>query len=337
MEGMTTLLLLCVAGLTLGVAGLTLWVWMHTRASVNALEERLVKSGEAQSQTAEAFGQIQKTLGELTEAGRHIQELGKEISGLSDLLKPPSPRGSFGELLLDRLLAQILPSGHYELQHTFANGQRVDAVVRLGERMVPVDAKFPLESFRRLTNTGEKAERARRRREFVHAMKAHIDSIADKYIRPDEGTFDFALMYIPAENIYYEAIIKDEGEDDEKTILAHAMKRHVIPVSPNSFYAYLQVIVLGLRGMQIEQRAKETLAFLEALHGDLGKLKREFDVLGTHLQRASNKHAEVSSGMSRLHHRIEMELEPTKELEDSGYRRLPKTSGHEIMTTEAEK
>src|SRR5439155_490533 len=131
-------------------------------------------------------------------------------------------------------------------QHTFRSGERVDAVVRLGQGLVPVDAKFPLEDFRRLLQATDDEERQRSRRAFIARVKKHVDDIAAKYIVPDEGTYDFALMYIPAENVYYETIVRDEELGGERSLSSHALERKVIPVSPSCFYAYLQAIVLRL-------------------------------------------------------------------------------------------
>jgi DNA recombination protein RmuC len=178
-----------------------------------------------------------------------------------------------------------LPSQHFSIQHGFRSGEKVDAVIKLGSGLVPVDAKFPLENFRRILEVANDEERNRARRQFAVDVKKHIDAIAGKYILPDEGTYDFALMYIPAENIYYETIIRD-GVPEEKSLCHYAMAKHVIPVSPNSLYAYLQAIVLGLKGMKIEDRAKEIIQYLNRLQGDFGKFREEFALLGKHVGHA---------------------------------------------------
>src|SRR5437773_2393870 len=133
-----------------------------------------------------------------------------------------------GELLLGDLLAQVLPAGHFTLQHTFRSGERVDAVVRLGPALVPVDAKFPLEDFRRLLEATDDEARARARKAFVARVRKHIDDVAAKYILPDEGTYDFALMYVPAENVYYEAIVRDDGAGSERSLGAYALEEPLL-------------------------------------------------------------------------------------------------------------
>src|SRR5205085_5257681 len=187
-----------------------------------------------------------------------------------------------GELFLGDLISQLLPREHYTMPYRFKSGDAVDAVIRIGQRLVPADAKFPYENFKRVVEAAGESERVAARKQFLRDVKKHVDAIATKYILPDEGTYDFALMYIPAENVYYETIIRDESPT-EKSLCLHAMNRHVIPVSPNSFYAYLQAIVLGLRGMKIEDRAKEIIQYLGRLQGDFSKFRDAFSVLGKHV------------------------------------------------------
>src|SRR5437773_3651306 len=166
--------------------------------------------GERLDNTSRVVGEVQKGLGELREATAKVYEVGRDVASLHDILRAPKLRGGLGEFLLGDLLAQVLPPAHFTLQHAFRSGERVDAVVRLGDGLVPVDAKFPLEDFRRLLEAADDDERARARKAFVAQVRRHIDDIATKYVLPDEGTYDFALMYIPAENVYYETIIRDE-------------------------------------------------------------------------------------------------------------------------------
>jgi DNA recombination protein RmuC len=230
---------------------------------------------------------IAKKLGELEESNKKIYDVGKDISSLQSILQAPKLRGVLGELFLGDLLSQILPPQYYTLQHPFKNGSIVDAAIRLhSEKLVCVDSKFPLESFRRyLAAQGDDAKKAARK-QFASDVKKHVDSIASKYILPDEGTFEFALMYIPAENVYYETIIKDEEFGEEKSIGGYALGKKVIPCSPNSFYAFLQAIVLGLRGMQVEKSALEIIENLSRLRGDFEKFYENFELVGKHLNNA---------------------------------------------------
>src|SRR5438477_950810 len=227
------------------IARLTTQVNERLRESGELVQRSQTSVGERLDHTARVVGDVQRGLGELREATARVYDVGRDVVSLHDILRAPKLRGGLGELLLGDLLAQVLPAGHFVLQHTFRSGERVDAVVRLGPALVPVDAKFPLEDFRRLLEATDDEARARARKAFVARVRKHIDDIAMKYVLPDEGTYDFALMYIPAENVYYETIIRDE----EPGLAAYAINRKVVPVSPNCFYAYLQAIALGPRGL----------------------------------------------------------------------------------------
>jgi DNA recombination protein RmuC len=251
------------------------------------------------------MGDVQKNLGELGQAAREMKELGQSLATLEDLLGAPKLRGGLGEYLLEDLLKQVLPAAHVRMQHRFRGGQVVDAAITLSDRIVPVDSKFPLENFRRMVAAADDSERRLAERAFVGDVKKHIDAIASKYILPDEGTFPFALMYIPAENIYYEVIIKDSGAPGEMQLYNYAVQRKVVPVSPNSLYAYLQVIALGLRGMAVHERAGEILDTLERLGGDVIRLREVFDTLGTHLENASKKYGEAEKRLSAFENRLQ--------------------------------
>ncbi|HEX7228237.1 MAG TPA: DNA recombination protein RmuC, partial [Candidatus Binatia bacterium] len=237
--------------------------------------------------------------GGLEEANRKIYEVGKDIASLQEILRSPKLRGGLGEFFLEDLLAQVLPPQHFTTQYGFRSGEKVDAVIRLGSSLVPVDAKFPLENFKRIIDITVDGDQARAKRQFAADVKKHIDAIATKYILPDEGTYDFALMYIPAENVYYEIIIKDDSTE-EKSLSYYAMSKRVIPVSPNCFYAYLQAIVLGLKGMTIEQRAKEIIECLSRLQGDFTRFRDEFGVLGKHLGHAQSSYQNAEKRVEQL-------------------------------------
>jgi DNA recombination protein RmuC len=246
---------------------------------------------------------VQRNLGELGKATQEIKELGQSVSKVEELLRAPKLRGGLGELLLEDLLKQVLPASHFEMQYHFRNGQAVDAIIRTSDRMVPIDSKFPLENFRKMITPENDAEKKIYQKAFINDVKKHIDSIAAKYILPDEGTFPFALMYIPAENIYYEVIIKDEGANGSG-LYAYALERKVVPVSPNSFYAYLQVIALGLRGLQIEQSARDILNTLTRLQGDMLRVRESFNTLGSHLDNAHKKYEEADKRLTGFEGRL---------------------------------
>jgi len=258
--------------------------------------------GERIADTTRVFGEVREKLGELTKGTQQIEEVGKNISSLQEILRAPKFRGGFGELLLERLLADILPHENYELQHRFRNGEAVDAVIRIGENLVPIDSKFPLEDFERILAVDSEDEQAALRRQFTRTIKKHIDAVT-KYILPDEHTFDFALMYIPAENVYYETILRGHEESE---IYSYSLQKRVIPVSPNSFYAYLQVITLGLKGLHVEKTARDILGHLERLQGDLADFQEDYATLGTHIGHAARKYEEATRKLTKLDEKLQL-------------------------------
>jgi DNA recombination protein RmuC len=249
---------------------------------------------------AKVIGDVQKNIGELSTASKQIFEVGKNIATLQEILQPPKLRGGLGEQFLGELLSQVLPPKFFTLQHQFSSGERVDAVVKLGERLVPIDSKFPLDNFKRIIECKTEEERKTCQKAFTRDVKKHIDDIAGKYIVPNEGTYDFALLYIPAENVYYETITKDESFGEEKSVLNYALGKKVIPVSPNSFYAYLQVIVLGLKGLEIEENAREIQTRLVSLANDLKIFQKDFQIVGAHITNAMNKFEEARRRLDKF-------------------------------------
>ena len=277
----------------------------NTELILNQLQSVNSGMGQRLDNAAKVFGDVQKSLGVLDEKAQQIHDVGKDIASLQEILKAPKMRGGLGELFLENLLEQIMPSkDFYELQYCFKTGERVDAAIKIGNRVVPVDSKFPLESFKRFVDAGNDEDKKRAKKEFIKAVKDHIDSIANKYILPDEGTYDFALMYIPAENVYYETIIKDEGFGEEKSIFMHAITKKVIPVSPNSFYAYLQVIILGMRGLKVEEKAQEVIKMLVTLKGSLGKFTQDFEVMGSHIDNIKSSYERAVKSLDKFEDKL---------------------------------
>ena len=254
---------------------------------------------KASADTGRLIADINLRLGELGRSSQEILALGQDIRGLQQIFQAPKIRGGLGEIALGALLQQIFPAEQFTLQHAFRDGQMVDAVLRLPGGMVPIDSKFPLAGFRQILEATAPETRDRARRQFARDVRKHIDDIADKYLRPTEGTLDFALMYIPAESIFYELIAHDPdtGDDD---ISAYALKRRVIPVSPNSIYAYLQAIAYGLMGLRIEQRAREILKGLQQLNGDFGIFGESFKRAQRHLVNAQTAFGEAAQQADRL-------------------------------------
>ncbi|MDO8885999.1 DNA recombination protein RmuC [Candidatus Oleimmundimicrobium sp.] len=254
--------------------------------------------GERLQGATRVVGDVQKGLGELSKATDQMIDVGKDISKLQDILQAPKLRGMMGEMFLEELLSQVLPKKYFQMGYSFRSGEKVDAIVYIGKMLVPVDSKFPLENFRRLIESQTEEERKINRKSFARDVKKHVDAIAQKYILPDEGTSDFAFMYIPAENVYYEVIVS--GDNSEENICDYAVGKRVIPVSPNTFLAYLQVIVMGLKGLSIEKNAKKVMNYLGRLQGDLTRFRDDFEVVGRHISNAKNKYEESERKLERL-------------------------------------
>ncbi len=289
-----------------------------------SLNDHLIRSqgtiNQQLANTQRVISEVHQKLGSLSEATRNIQEIGKDISSLQDILQAPKLRGNLGEYLLEDLLKQVLPAGNYAMKHCFRNGTQVDAIIRLGGNIIPIDSKFPLESFQRITAAREPAEKSRFKKEFVRGAKARIDEIASKYINPDEGTFDFALMYVPAENVFYEMIVTDELTDKSYEIFHYAVGRHVIPVSPNSFYSYLMAIAYGLRGFRIEQQAKTIIGELAKVQDAFSAYSEDFSLLGKHIKNAASKFDDCQKKAERFDERVSRITSAALEQEEAGKR-----------------
>jgi len=273
--------------------------------------------GQRLDSAREVISKVSEKLGELSKTSEQIHEVGKNIATLQEILRPPKLRGGLGEQFLGELLSQILPPEFFTLQYSFASGERVDAVVRIGEKLVPIDSKFPLDNFKRVIECKTDEERRTWQKVFYKDVRKHIDDIASKYILPQERTYDFALLYIPAENVYYETITKDESFGEEKGVLNYALNKRVIPVSPNSFYAYLQVIILGLKGLQIEKDAVKIQALLSGLKKDIGGFQEDFQLVGRHLTNAVNKFEEARRRLDKFNFKLEqIESQPSLPLKE---------------------
>jgi len=253
--------------------------------------------------TQRSLSDLSRQLGVLSEQSARVGELAKDIGSLQDLLRAPKPRGGFGELMLERLLQDCLPASAYEMQFTYRDGSRVDAVVHCANRLVPIDAKFPNESYTQIAAATDEAERIRRRRAFLQQVRRHIDAVA-RYVSPHDSTIDYSFMYLPSEAIYYEVMTR-EVADGEIDLATYCQQRHVIPASPNTLLAYLQVVALGVRGLAMQERTRE-------LQQSIAQVRREFerfvglhDQLGTHLDHAMKKFDETERALARASGAIE--------------------------------
>jgi DNA recombination protein RmuC len=241
--------------------------------------------------TRDQISQVQKQLGEVQQAGQQMHETAEK---LQNILGGTKSRGSFGEVALERLLEDCLPPSQYEMQYRFRSGEAADAVLKLrdGKKMA-IDSKFPLDAYLRLTSEGEEA-----RRTFVTAVKGHADSIAKKYIVPEEGTLDVALMFVPSETVYYELLMSTDAKG--QALDAYCRERRIMAVSPNTLYAHLSVIAMGLRGMQIEENAKRLSENLTGMRKQMDTFCEYFEKVGVHLKNAQQSFTEADKRFSKV-------------------------------------
>jgi DNA recombination protein RmuC len=262
----------------------------YLRTTNVRLNEQGKSLNERLDNAAKVFAEVQKNVGEMSEIGRGMKDL-------QDFLRSPKLRGNIGEHILKELLGQFLPKESFNLQYTFKSGEKVDAAIKTSAGIIPVDSKFPMENFRKLSGEGTDAEKKTYERDFVRDVKIHIDAISKKYIVTEEGTIDYALMYIPSEAVYYEVV-------NNQDLFDYAGDKRVLPVSPTTFYAYLKAILMSFEGQKIESQAKEILASLRAIQKDYGKVEENLSVLQKHLTNAYNTMTTVFSSFAHLGQKI---------------------------------
>ncbi len=258
--------------------------------TVRTLQENSKQLNERLDKAASVIRGVGEEVGKMSEIGRSMQEL-------QDFLKSPKLRGNIGEQVLKDLITQIFPKNSFNLQYTFKSGEKVDAAIKTDAGILPIDSKFPMENFQKLSRAKTENEIKLYRREFSKDVKKHIDSIAQKYILPDEGTMDFALMYVPSESVFYEIVNMED-------ISEHARQHRIYIVSPSTLYAHLQTILLSFEGKKIESESREIFRLLRALQIDYGKVSDSMDTLGKHIGNASNQYANVNKGFNTLGQKI---------------------------------
>jgi DNA recombination protein RmuC len=251
--------------------------------------QRLQSSTDVLLQMSQKIGEVHQT----------SQDLSKATQTLQSVLGGAKTRGTLGEVTLEKLLVDALPQGAYSTQYRFAStGAVVDAIVRSGERILSIDSKFPLEAYRRLVEFGDDA-----RRDFSLAVRRHADSIAEKYILPGEHTYNYALMFVPSEGVYYELLMTQDskyGRLDE-----YCREKRVFPVSPNTLYACLSAVAISLQGQKIEENARHLLAGMAGLKKQFESFADVYEKLGTHLRHAQQCYEEADSRLTRARNSLE--------------------------------
>src|SRR5919201_243450 len=272
----------------------------EVQRSLGATEQQLTTQTTTSQRT---LTDLARQLGTLGEQSTRIGELAKDIGSLQDLLRAPKPRGGFGELMLERLLQDCLPASAYEIQYTYRDGSRVDAIVRYGSRVVPIDSKFPSASYTQIALARDDADRRSRRRAFLQQVRRHVDAVA-RYISPADSTIDYALMYLPSEAIYFELTLGDAASDDPD-IVRYCADRNLIPATPNTLLAYLQVVALGMRGLAMQERTRDLQLGIAQVRREFERFVELHDQLGKHLDNATKKFDETERALARASGAIE--------------------------------
>jgi DNA recombination protein RmuC len=274
------------------------------------LEERMHRSSSELNQalrhqgtdTQRLIADITRELTEVKESNKQVFSITEQLQNLQDILKNPKQRGILGEYYLETLLKNVMPPGSYQMQYAFQDGTIVDAVVFVKDKIIPIDSKFSLENYNRISETTDRAEKERFEKIFVNDLKNRITETA-KYIQPDQNTMDFAFMFIPHEAIYYDLIINKIGlvtEETENLIQRAASKYKVIIVSPTSFLAYLQTVLQGLKAMQIEESAKDIVKRVGELGKHLKAYEEHHNKLGNTLGTAINHYNKGSGELKKV-------------------------------------
>ena len=253
------------------------------QTNTQALNERL-------DNAAKVISQVQKNIGEMSEIGRGMKDL-------QEFLRSPKLRGNIGEHILKELLGQMLPKQSFHMQYSFHDGTIVDAAIKTEAGIIPVDSKFPLENFRALNNAESDAEKKIAEKNFIHDVKKHVDDISKKYILTNEGTIDYALMYVPSEAVYYEIV-------NNPTLYDYSSSKRVLPVSPMTFYAFLKAILMGFEGQKISKKAHEILSSIRAIQTEYEKIGENLDTLSRHIQNSHSMMSQVQTGYSKLGNQI---------------------------------
>ncbi len=257
---------------------------------LTSLQKNTQSLNERLDNAAKVIGEVQKNIGEFSEIGRGMKEL-------QEFLQSPKLRGNIGEQVLKDLISQMLPKGSFRLQHTFKSGEKVDALLETSAGKLPIDSKFPIDNFQKMMKAESAGEKASYKNAFHRDIKKHIKDISSKYILPEEGTMDFALMYIPSESVYYEVV-------NEPELLKSAQTSRVYPVSPTTLYAHLQTILLSFEGQKIETKARQVFTMLRAIQKDYTKVEDNLSTLQRHLNNAYNMMSNVLTSFTQLGHKI---------------------------------
>ena len=263
--------------------------------NLNVFSERIDRTNQAINErldnAARVISAVNKELGAMS-------QIGSQLSNFQEFLKSPKLRGGIGEQGLKDMLAQAFPHELYKMQYQFRNGQTVDAIIKIDAGLIPIDAKFPLENFNRYLNAKSAEEKTEAKNKFRSDFRVHVNAISKKYINPDEGTADFAFMYLPSESVFFEVV------NSERDLFDYAAKSKVIPSSPSTFFYYLRTIMLGLEGKRITEMSREIMKTLKTIKQESHKFGDNLGKLNKHVTNAKSMMDTVNTGYAGLSDKI---------------------------------
>jgi len=270
------------------------------------LDAKLAESNRAmQEQFGQSFAVIKDVTQKLTEldsTNKQVVGFAQQLQSLENILKNPKQRGILGEYYLETVLKNVLPPQSFQMQYKFKNGEIVDAAVFVKDKIIPIDSKFSLENYNKIINEKNETRKRELEKIFKADLKMRIDETS-KYIRPGEGTMEFALMFIPSEGIYYDLLINEVGavKVNTRDLIEYAFtQKRVIIVSPTNFLAYLQTVLQGLRALQIEESAKEIRQRVEMLGKHLAAYNEYLNKLGSHLTTSVNAYNAAAKEFTKI-------------------------------------
>jgi DNA recombination protein RmuC len=280
------------------------------RDTVKMVAEQLKDSRESVERSTQAVHQqaqgFASGLTRLSENVKQVHESVKNVSSFQDMLRAPKLRGQWGEMSLEASLGQYFSKDSYELQHYFGSGEAVDAVLRLpNDLLLPIDSKFNWENFQKMVNAENDIQKEQYKKAFFSNVRDKVDEISSKYILPHEGTTDFALMYIPAETVFYEIVNNVKGGD----IFTYARSKKVWPVSPNTFGLSVSAIRHWVKDIQLTREMKNIMKRLDRISKDGHTLADDFRKLGKHLSNAQSSYTESEDRLDKMITKVENVLE----------------------------
>lgn len=286
-------------------------------SELNSTRNEVIRSKDLMSdhtiKTIDTIRDMDKIINQIVRQQEEAQKLGQS---LKDILQTPKLRGNYGEMILEEMLDRILPRGIWERQYCINGREQVDAVVKIKDIVIPIDAKYPRNDYQRYLEAELPEEKSRNWKNYENALKNQISSIKRKYIMPEKGTSEFALMFIPSEAIYYETIAEKNFLGEPSKLYDFAQENNVVPVSPNTFYAFLQIIVISVRNLDIIKNTKKLQSKLRAVQKSFDYFYARYEEVGKNIEKAQEAYRIGHGHIERYKRHLDQTLEITERVEE---------------------